>query len=302
MPRALWKGNISFGLVNIPVGLFPAEQKADGVSFVQLDQRSMSPIGYKRYNKSSGEEVPWDDIVKGYEYEPGRYVVLNDEDFERANVKATHTVEILDFVDAEEIEPIYFDKPYYMAPTTENSKGYALLRETLRRTKKIGIARVVIRTREHLAAVMARGDMLLLELLRYPNEVRSAEELDVPGNDLEELGVTSRELKMAELLVEQMVESWEPEKYTDRYRDDLMARIKEKIEAGETETVEAGELEEVAAGSDVLDIMDLLKRSVERAGKASDSDAGQAKKAEPKGKRKKAASGGKSSGRGRKTA
>ncbi|HUF69768.1 MAG TPA: Ku protein [Longimicrobiales bacterium] len=302
MPRALWKGNISFGLVNIPVGLFPAEQKADGVSFVQLDQRSMSPIGYKRYNKSSGQEVPWDEIVKGYEYEPGRYVVLSDEDFERANVKATHTVEILDFVDAEEIEPIYFDKPYYMAPTTENGKGYALLRETLRRTKKVGIARVVIRTREHLAAVMARGDMLLLELLRYPNEVRSTEELDVPGNDLEELGVTSRELKMAELLVEQMVESWEPEKYTDRYRDDLMARIKEKIEAGETETVEGGELEEVAAGSDVLDIMDLLKRSVERAGKASESDAAEAKKAEPKGKRKKAASGGKSSSRGRKTA
>jgi len=271
MARALWKGNISFGLVNIPVGLFPAEQKAEGLSFVQLDRRSMSPIGYRRYNKGSGEEVPWDEIVKGYEYEPGRYVILGDEDFERANVKATHTVEILDFVDVEEIEPIYFDKPYYMAPTTENAKGYALLRETLRRTKKVGVARVVIRTREHLAAVMARGEMLLLELMRYPYEVRTADDLQVPGDDLKALGVTDKELKMAELLVEQMVESWEPEKYTDRYRDDLLARIREKIEAGETESVEAGEAEEVAAGSDVLDIMDLLKRSVERASKAPEA-------------------------------
>jgi DNA end-binding protein Ku len=302
MPRALWKGNISFGLVNIPVGLFPAEQKAEGLSFVQLDQRSMSPIGYRRYNKSSGDEVPWDDIVKGYEYEPGRYVVLGDEDFERANVKASHTVEILDFVDADEIEPIYFDKPYYMAPSTENGKGYALLRETLRRTRKVGIARVVIRTREHLAAVMARGDMLLLELLRYPYEVRSAEDLEVPGNDLGELGVTDKELKMAELLVEQMVESWEPDKYKDRYRDDLLARIREKIDAGQTEAVAAGEEEEeeeVSAGSDVLDIMDLLKRSVERVGKGEEPAAVEA---ESKDSKKKAASGRKGSGRGRKTA
>lgn len=301
MPRALWKGNISFGLVNIPVGLFPAEQKADGLSFVQLDQRSMSPIGYKRYNKSSGDEVPWDDIVKGYEYEPGRYVVLTDEDFERANVKATHTVEILDFVDGDEIEPIYFDKPYYLAPTTENAKGYALLRETLRRTKKVGIARVVIRTREHLAAVMARGDLLILEILRFPYEVRSADDLEVPGNDLDELGVTDKELKMAELLVDQMVEEWEPGKYQDRYRDDLLARIREKIEAGETEAVAAGEEEEVPAGSDVLDIMDLLKRSVDRVAKGSpegeeDAESGAGSKS---GKKKAAR---KSAGGGRKTA
>jgi DNA end-binding protein Ku len=287
MPRALWKGNISFGLVNIPVGLFPAEQKAEGLSFVQLDQRSMSPIGYKRYNKNTGEEVSWDDIVKGYEYEPGRYVVLNDEDFEKANVKATHTVEILDFVGADEIEPIYFDKPYYMAPNTQNVKGYALLRETLRRTKKVGVARVVIRTREHLAAVMARGDMLLLELMRYPYEVRSAEELDVPGNDLEELGVTDKELKMAELLVEQMVDAWEPDKYKDRYRDDLLTRIRARIEAGETEAVATGEEEEeVATGSGVLDIMDLLKRSVERVGKVEDEGTAEAEEAASSGKKK----------------
>jgi len=305
MPRALWKGSISFGLVNIPVGLFPAEQRSEGLSFVQLDRRSMSPIGYRRYNKSTGEEVPWDEIVKGYEYEPGQYVVLTEDDFERANVKASRTVEILDFVNAEEIEPLYFDKPYYLAPTNANSKGYALLRETLRRTGKIGVARVVIRTREYLGAVMARGNMLLLEVLRYPYELRTAEDLEVPGEDLEAIGVTDKELKMAEMLVEQMVETWQPEKYEDRYRDDLLARIREKIEAGETEGAAVAPVtEEVEAGAEVVNIMDLLKRSVERAGKTR--PAGEAEADEQAGKEagsKKAAGGGrKGSGRGRKTA
>ena len=299
MPRALWKGNISFGLVNIPVGLFPAESRDEGLSFVQLDRRSLSPIGYKRYNKATGEEVPWDEIVKGYEYEPGRYVVLSDEDFERANVKATHTVEIMDFVNEEDIDEVYFDKPYFLAPDSATSKGYALLRETLRRTGKIGIARVVIRTREHLGAVIARGPMLLLEILRYPFELRSADDLDVPGEDLNELGVTDKELKMAELLVQQMVEDWTPEKYKDSFRDDLLARIKEKIAAGQIEGAAAsGEAEEVGTGAEVVDIMDLLKRSVERAGKAKPepskpaadeaetADKGAAKKSASRGRRK----------------
>jgi DNA end-binding protein Ku len=197
-------------------------------------------------------------------------VVLSDEDFERANVKATHTVEILDFVDASEIDPIYFDRPYFLAPISSNSKGYALLRETLRRTGKVGVARVVIRTREYLGAVMARGPMLVLEILRYGHELRSPEDLDVPGEDLKELGVTDKELKMAELLVDQMVEAWTPDKYKDRYRDDLLVRIKAKIAAGETEGAVAGpDEEEETGGAEVVDIMDLLKRSVERAGKAA---------------------------------
>lgn len=271
MARALWKGSISFGLVNIPVGLFSAEQRDEGLSFAQLDRRSMSPIGYKRYNKETGEEVPWEEIVRGYEYETGRYVVLSDEDFQRANPKASRTVEILDFVDASDIEPLYFDKPYYLAPPGGGAaaKGYALLRETLRRTGKVGVARVVIRTREYLAAVMARGPLLVLEVLRYPYELRSTDDLEVPGEDLDALGVTEKELKMAEMLVEQMVEGWQPEKYKDRYRDDLLARIQEKIAAGETEAVGGeGVTEEAEAGAEVVDIMSLLKRSVERAGKA----------------------------------
>jgi DNA end-binding protein Ku len=288
MPRALWKGNISFGLVNIPVGLFPAESRDEGLSFVQLDRRTLSPIGYKRYNKATGDEVPWDEIVKGYEYEPGRYVVLSEDDFERANVKATHTVEIMDFVNEADIEEVYFDKPYFLAPNSANSKGYALLRETLRRSGKVGIARVVIRTREHLGAVIARGPMLLLEILRYPYELRSAEDLDVPGEDLDELGVTDKELRMAELLVQQMVEDWTPEKYKDSFRDDLLARIKEKISAGEIEGAATGEdVEEAESGAEVVDIMDLLKRSVERAGKArpaagAEPEVASAEKAEKK--------------------
>jgi DNA end-binding protein Ku len=290
MPRSLWKGNISFGLVNIPVGLFPAESRDEGLSFVQLDRRSLSPIGYRRYNKSNGEEVPYEEIVRGYEYEAGQYVVLSDEDFEKANVKATHTVEIMDFVDADDIEPVYFDRPYFLAPTTGNGKGYALLRETLRRTGKIGIARVVIRSREHLAAVISRGAVLLLEILRYPYELRSADDLEVPGEDLDALGVSEKEIRMAEMLVGQMVEQWAPEKYKDSYRDDLLARITAKIEAGEIEGVPVGAEgeEEAEAGADVVDIMDLLKRSVERAGKskplATSEDTEEAESAKVPGK------------------
>lgn len=269
MARALWKGSISFGLVNIPVGLYSAEQRDDGVSFSQLDRRTMSPIGYKRYNKSNSDEVPWDEIVRGYEYEKGRYVVLTDEDFEQANPKATRTVEIVDFVDAAEIEPLYFDKPYYLAPSEHGNKGYALLRETLRRTGKVGVARVVIRTREYLAAVIARDSMMILEILRYPHELRGSDDLDVPGEDLTALGVNEKELRMAELLVEQMVEDWEPEKYRDQYRDDLLARIEAKIAAGDTELVAEAGADEEEAATDVVDIMTLLKRSVEGTGAGS---------------------------------
>lgn len=275
MARALWKGSISFGLVNIPVGLYSAEQRDDGVSFSQLDRRTMSPIGYRRYNKSNGDEVPWDEIVRGYEYEKGRYVVLTDEDFEQANPKASRTVEIVDFVDAAEIEPLYFDKPYYLAPSEHGNKGYALLRETLRRSGKVGVARVVIRTREYLAAVIARGSMMLLEILRYPHELRGSDDLEVPDEDLTALGVSEKELKMAELLVEQMVEDWEPEKYRDQYRDDLLARIEARIAAGDTELVAEAGADEEEAATDVVDIMTLLKRSVEGGG------TGAAKEPEP---------------------
>ncbi|MDB4948705.1 MAG: putative repair protein Ku type [Gemmatimonadetes bacterium] len=261
MVRSIWKGSISFGLVNIPVGLFTAEER-DEVSFRQLDRRSMSPIGYRKYNKENEKEVAQEDIVRGFEYEPGHYVVVTDEDMAKANPEATQTVEITDFVDAGEIDPIFFDKPYYLAPLGKAAKGYALLRETLKRSNKVGIAKVVIRSRQHLAAVIPVGKVLVLEILRYPDEIRKADDLDVPAEDIADVGVTPRELEMAERLVEGMTEPWDPTRYRDEYRDDLLSMIRRKAETGEVVSP-AGASDEGAGRSDVIDIMSLLKRSVQ---------------------------------------
>jgi DNA end-binding protein Ku len=264
MPHAIWKGSIRFGLVNIPVGLYSAED-SDELSFTLLDRRDLSPVGYQRINKSTGEEVPWDEIVKGYEYEEDEYVVLGEEDFKRANPEATQTVDIVAFVDAADIDPMYFDRPYYLAPTKGGDKGYAILREALAETGKAGIAKVVLRTREHLAAVLPRDKALVLELLRFDHELRDTKGLDLPGTDLGKLKVTKKEIEMAEKLVEGMVEEWDPSQYEDEYREDLMARIEEKVKKGETKEIPEPE-EEAAAEPQVIDIMDLLKRSLEETG------------------------------------
>jgi DNA end-binding protein Ku len=267
MARAIWKGSISFGLVNIPVGLFSAAS-VDELSFRQLDKRNLSPIGYRKYNKSTGEEVETEQIVKAFEYESGHYVVLSDEDLKRANPEKTQTVEITDFVDLDEIQPVFWDKPYYLGPIGKHKaalKGYALLREALKRTRKVGIAKVVIRSREYLSAVIPQDDVLLLEILRYPHEIRSADDLDVPTGELKDMGVNERELEMAERLVEGMTAEWEPEKYTDTYRDDLMQLIQARIESGNTNAPDETPVEDidVEGRGDVIDIMALLKRSVE---------------------------------------
>jgi DNA end-binding protein Ku len=264
MARAIWKGSISFGLVNIPVGLYAAETRND-ISFKMLDKKTMSPIHYKRVSEESGKEVPWDETVRGYEFESGQYVVLSDADLKGAAPEATQTIDIVDFVDLEEISPLYFDKPYYLGPDKKGSKAYALLRETLRRTGKVGIAKVVIRTREYLAAVVARGDVLTLELMRYAHELRDPSELDVPAG---KQGVSDREIDMAERLVEGMVSAWEPEKYKDSYRDDLMKMIEKRVEAGQLEkSPEPAAKAEKAPRSNVIDLMALLKQSVEEGGK-----------------------------------
>jgi DNA end-binding protein Ku len=269
MARAIWKGSISFGLVNIPVGLFSAESP-DELSFRQLDRRNLSPIGYRKYNKASGEEVQGEEIVKAFEYESGHYVVLSDEDLKRANPEKTQTVEITDFVELDDIQSVYMDKPYYLGPIGKNKgaiKGYALLREALKRTGKVGIAKVVIRSREYLSAVIPQGDVLVLELLRYPKEIRSTSDLDVPQGELADMGINERELEMAERLVEGMTAEWEPEKYTDTYRDDLMQLIQARIESGNTNAPDETPVEfEAEAAGDVVDIMALLKRSVEATG------------------------------------
>ena len=232
MPHSLWNGAISFGLVNIPVVLSSAENR-NSFDLTMLDRRNMKPVGVKRYNKETEKEVGWDDIVKGYEYEKERYVVLTDEDFKRANVEATQTVDIVAFVDAEEVAPTYFETPYYLVPDKRGEKGYALLRETLKATNKIGIATVVIRTRQYLAALIPSGDVMVLNTLRYQNELKSAKDLEVPSGNLKASGVSPREIEMAKKLVEEMTEPWKPEQYHDTYHDDLLKLIDKRIKAGE---------------------------------------------------------------------
>ena len=264
MPRVLWKGAISFGLVHIPVGLYSAE-KRNSFDLTMLDRRTMKPVGFKRYNKETGEDVPWDDIVKGYEYEKDRFVVLTEEDFKRANVEATQTVDILNFVEADEISPMYFETPYYLAPDKRGHKGYALLRETLKQTGKIGIANVVIRTRQYIAALMPLGDVIFMNTLRYANELRETNELEVPSSNLKAIGVNAREIEMAGKLVEGMTAKWNPEEYRDTYHEDLLALIDKRIQSGQTEVITepSVEKEERPAKGEVIDLMALLKRSVE---------------------------------------
>jgi DNA end-binding protein Ku len=267
MARAIWKGSISFGLVSIPVGLFSAETR-DEISFRQLDKKNLSPVGYKKYNKQTGNEVELEDIVKGYEYESDRYVLVSDEDLKRANPEKTQTVDITDFVQLDEIDAEYYDKPYYLAPLKKNgAKAYALLREALKRSGKVGVAKVVIRTREYLSAVVPHGEVLVLEILRYPHEIRGVDDLELPGDDLEKLGVTDREVKMAEMLIEGMTAEFDPSKYHDTYRDDLMALIHQKIESGQTEVLDETPAPEAEEPRGVIDIMALLKKSVEATSK-----------------------------------
>ncbi len=259
--HAIWKGSITFGLVNIPVSLHSAESRKE-ISFRLLHRQNLSPIHYKRVDESTGREVDWSDIVHGYEYEAGRFVVISDEDLRRANPEATQTVEIIGFVNASEISPLFFDKPYYLVPERRARKSYALLREVLRRSGKYGIAKIVLRSREYIAAVLPQEDVIVVNLLRYAYELRSTAALDVPGKET----MSEGELKMAERLLEAMVEHWDPEKYHDTYRDDVLKMIHERIESGETEE-SAEPAPRPARPAKVVNIMDLLKKSVEQAKK-----------------------------------
>ncbi|HUH94816.1 MAG TPA: Ku protein [Casimicrobiaceae bacterium] len=270
MARALWKGAITFGLVTIPVELHSAEEHR-AFKLAMLDKRDFSPVGYKRYSKKSGKEVPWEDVVKGYEYEKGEYVVLSDEDFRRADAKASQAIEIRAFVPAEEIPVEYFETPYYLAPGRAGQKVYALLRETLRDTGRIAIGELVIRTVKHLAAIVPVGRALMLNTMRYPDQLRSADDLDLPGEGLKGVRVSAKEAELAKRLVDDMAEPWKPGEFKDTYHEDLMRRIREKIKAGETR--EITEPEEGAAAprtAKVIDLAALLERSLkegQRAGK-----------------------------------
>ena len=263
MPRALWKGAISFGLVHIPVELISGSKDHE-LDLSMLDRRDFSPIGFKRYNKQTGKEVVWDDIIKGYEYKPDEYVVLSDEDLKRANVKATQTIDILTFVDAGEVPLTYYEHPYYLLPGKGGEKVYALLRETLRKSGKIGIANVVIRTRQHLCALVCIDKAIVLNTLRFADEIRDMDDLDLPGSTLKAAGISDKELKMALSLVEGMSEQWKPEQYHDTYRDDVLALVKKKIKAKQTKTITAPEADagEEEKPDNVIDLVALLQQSL----------------------------------------
>jgi len=270
MARAIWKGAISFGLVNIPVELYSAEDKKS-FKFSMLDKRDFSPVGYKRYSKKSKKEVEWSHIVKGYEYEKGQYVVLSDEDFKRANVKATQTIDIQCFVAEDEIPVDYFETPYFLAPGARGQKVYALLRETLQASKRIAIAQVVIRTTQHLAAIVAKDRALMLNTLRYHDELVDPKGLDLPAEGLKAAGVSPKEVQLAKRLIDDMTEHWKPEEFKDTYHADLMARIKEKIKLGQTQEITEPDSDEEKGPrlAPVVDLAALLRESLAKKGGAA---------------------------------
>jgi DNA end-binding protein Ku len=254
--RAIWKGSISFGLVNIPIGLYPASRREE-LSFRQLRKTDLSPINYKRVAEIDHKEVPWEEIVKGFEYEKGQFVVVTDEDFKRANVEATQTVDITDFVSLDEIDPMFFDKPYYLEPQKGGKKAYALLRDTLKETGKVGIAKVVLKTKQHLAAVKPKGHALVLELMHFAEELLAPNELDLPKDE----AVGKKELDMAKALVQSMTSKWEPDKYKDEYTQELKKVIEEKFEAGGKEL--PAPKGKAKAPTNVVDLVAILKKSIE---------------------------------------
>ncbi len=272
MARVIWKGHISFGLVQIPVGLYPATSDSD-LDMHLVDRRDMAPVGYKRVNKRTGEEVPSEEIAKAVEAAEGAWVLLEDEEIAAAAAESTKRIDIVAFVDAEDLDPRWFVRPYYVAPEKRTAKAYALLRETLRRSGKIGIAKVVLRTRQYLAALIVRGDILVLELLRYAEEIRDPTEFEVPKSDLAALGVGDKELKMAELLVASLEEDWNPTQYHDEFREQLERIIDEKARTGH---VSARPTEE-APTAEPVDIMALLQRSLEALGSEEAAEGQKAK-------------------------
>jgi DNA end-binding protein Ku len=260
--RAIWKGSISFGLVNVPIALYPATSHKD-LSFRLLRKTDLSPINYKRVAEADGKEVPWDQIVKGYEYEKGKFVIVGEEDFRRADVEATQTIEVLEFVRLQEIDPVFFDKPYYLEPQKQGAKAYALLREALKRMDMVGIAKVVLKTRQHLASVKPEQKALVLELMHFAEELVSPSGLQIPQTP----SIATKEMDMATQLIERLSNTWEPNKYTDDYQHALMELIQKKVESGGR--TPAGKAASKRTPTKVIDLVSVLQQSLERAGKGS---------------------------------
>jgi DNA end-binding protein Ku len=252
--RAIWKGAISFGLVNIPIALFPATRSED-LKFRLLRSSDLSPVNYKRVAESDGKEVPWDQIVKGYEYEKDKFVVLKDEDFKRVDIEATQTVDIINFVELEEVNPIYFHKPYYMEPQKGGDKAYVLLREALVASGKIAIAKVVIKTRQHLAAVKPQEKGLVLELMHFASELIDTDEYKLPAAR----SAGKQELNMAKTLIDSMTTKWKPEQYVDEYRESLEKVIEQKIKKGDKALPPPAKKPKA---TNIIDLVSVLQKSL----------------------------------------
>jgi DNA end-binding protein Ku len=258
MAHAIWSGAINFGLVTIPVKLFTAV-KTDELSFNLLHAKDEGRIKYERICSVDGKPVPWDEIVKGYEYEKGQYVVLTDEDFAKVNPEATQSVDILQFVELDKISPMFFDKPYYLEPTKQGRHAYALLREALANSNRVAIARVVIRTKEYLAAVKPIDGALVLELMHWADEIVKADTLEIPGREK----LPEQEMKMAKMLIDTMsVDEFEPEKFTNNYHDELLTMIEARA-AGK----ELPQAKKPPARAKVVNLMDVLAQSLEESKK-----------------------------------
>ncbi|HEY3757108.1 MAG TPA: Ku protein [Opitutaceae bacterium] len=267
--RAIWKGAISFGLVNIPVALQNATSREE-IKFRLLRASDLSPVNYKRVAEIDGKEVPWDQIVKGYEYEKGKFVVLKEEDFGRVDLEATDTIDIIDFVALKEIDPMFFYRPYYLEPEKGGASAYTLLKEVLEKTGKVGIAKIVIKTRQHLAAVRPDGPLMVLELMHFSEELIDRSRFKVP-----EKKPAAREIAMATTLVNQMSDAWDPNKYTDDYASALMKVIEKKAEAGGKALPTHARTRRSA--SNVIDLATALQESLHRAQQGKTAKSGSAK-------------------------
>jgi len=251
--RAIWKGNISFALVSIPISLFSATRRNE-LSLHYLHKKDMSPVSYKRFCDTEDVEVPWDDITRGYEYEKGQYIEITDEDLDKADVELTKTIQIVEFVHEEEIDPLYFDKPYYLEPQKGGERPYALMRDALAQSKKVGIAKVVLKSREHLAAVKSVRDMMTLQTMRFAHEIVDTESLNLP----KQAEISKKELDLANMLINSMSDKFDPAKYKDDYYDKVMQIIQMKI-SGVSPTAPAVQ---AAGPSKVVDLMEILKQSL----------------------------------------
>ncbi len=278
--RILWKGAISFGLVHIPIALHSATEE-QGLDFDWLDKRTMDPVGYKRVNKKTGKEIAKENIVKGIEVEDGHYVVLTPEEIAAAYPKTTQTIEIESFVPADSIPFVFLERPYYISPINKGAKVYALLREILIRTGKVGIAKVVIQTKQHLAVLIPSGPALVLNLLRWGDEIRTWEELDLPKEGIKAAGLTDKEIKMGEQLVKDMSGDWNPDEFTDSFKEQILQLVEARVKAGDTEAVTQIEPEQTGESAKIYDLTEMLQRSL-KGGKSGTATRGDAEKSAPK--------------------